>query len=567
MQKMKRVLAPALAVVLSVVSVVGPDMEAQAAKKAKLSAKKVSITVDKTKKVSVKNAKKGKVKWSIKNKKIASIKKSGKYAVKVKAKKKGKTTLTCKIKKNGKTTKLTCKITVSAKKSTKTTAPSSTAAPTPTANPGTSKPAGTSTPVTSSAPVITPTPVWTARPTIDPSRTAGPETLLQAGQKIFGNIGNCLTYNGGWGNKESQLQDPATMEYVKSEYNSFTLENEMKPDSILGGQPNLISVEEAKNLGYFIPDNYKDAEVPQLNFETVDAAMAVAKEYGLRMRAHTLLWHQQTPSWFFEEEYSRWGGEPATVDAMNARLEFYVRTVMDHFMDKEKELNGADGVGSIIYAWDVVNEYLHRTNAPTSLSWVSVYGDMGLEPSYVKDAFTYAYEELEKYGAENKVTLFNNDYDTYFVVEDTLKLIEFINRDKKVCGGIGMQSHLDVDRPTLEEYSQALDAFMGTGLEVQVTELDITINFDHEENFNYRDEGQTDVDQANFYGNYMDLLVFKQKNRDTRVSPKGITGVTIWGLYDTISWRDQMDPLLFGNGTDDPKLSYVAVMDVLLENK
>ena len=33
-----------------------------------------------------------------------------------------------------------------------------------------------------------------------------------------------------------------------------------------------------------------------------------------------------------------------------------------------------------------------------------------------------------------------------------------------------MQSHVDIKRPTLEEYGNALKAFINAGLEVQITE-------------------------------------------------------------------------------------------------
>lgn len=572
-KRTKHALASVLAAALTISSVGISSQETEAAKKISLSPKKVSLTEGKTKKVSVKNAKKGKVTWSIKNKKVASLKKSGKYAVKVKAKKKGTTSLICKVKKKGKVTKKTCKITVKAKAKEQPVSPSPSTEPTATATAA----AATQTPVptNSATPVPSPTPVWT----VDPNRTAGPETLLEASKGVFENLGTCLTYNGGnWGvYKPSQLQEAETMEYVRKNYNSFTLENEMKPEALLattgnGWNPSAdtISVEEAKALGYYIPDNYKEATVPRLRFDVVDATLEAAKKYGVRMRGHTLMWHQQTRTWFFCKDYKQ--GSKVSKEVMDARLEFFVRNVMDHVMDKEKELNGENGAGSIVYAWDVVNEYLHRDNAATSPSWADVYGDMGLTPTYVKDAFTYAYEELEKYGVQDKVVLFNNDYDTYFEVDDMVKLVNYINSDKKVCGGIGMQSHVDVDRPTLAEYAAAVDAFLATGLEVQITELDVTINFDHVEDgqgndFGHLDAGQTEEDQALFFHDLMTLLVNKQKNRDKTVSPKGITGVTIWGLYDACSWRNGMSPLLADQNMTDFKPSYFAVLDALKAGK
>lgn len=284
--------------------------------------------------------------------------------------------------------------------------------------------------------------------------------------------------------------------------------------------------------------------------ETIDGVLAIAKQHNIRMRAHTLMWHQQTPTWFFKKNYD---DDEAVVDeaTMNARLEFFVRTVMRYTMQKEKELTGE--VGSIVYAWDVLNEYIHRSNAAAATTWVSVYGDMGLKPTYVKAAFEYAYDELKKENVQDKVTLFYNDYDTYFSVDDELALISYINEgeEAKICGGIGMQSHVDIKRPTLEEYGNALKAFINAGLEVQITELDITIIFDTDETdgrtptYAYKNEKETEADQAAFTKDFIKQIVDIQKNRDKTISPKGITGITVWGISDQTSWRGSCKPLFF----------------------
>lgn len=526
MKQIKSVIARILIAALVLgMAPVAQDVQSNAAAKVKLSAKKLTISVKKSKKLSVKNAKKYKISWKVKSKKIATIKKSGKYAVKVTGKKSGKTTITCTLKKGKNKKKLTCKVTISGKTVVK---------PTPT-------------PRTVSEP--TPTPTATAAATATPTPESKP-SIKEAYSGVIDNIGTCLTYNQTWNNR-TQMQEKDTMAFVDKHFNSFTLENEMKPESMLGSQSaTLMSVAEAKQQGYVIGDNYKETTVPKLNLETIDGVLAIAKEHGLRMRAHTLMWHQQTPTWFFKEGYQA-DGKVVDAETMNARLEYFVRTMVRYVMDKEIELTGE--AGSLVYAWDVVNEYVHRSNAATSPTWTSVYGDMELKPTYVKAAFQYAYDELKKKNVQDKVTLFYNDYDTYFSIEDEIALVNYINEgeEAKICGGIGMQSHVDIERPTLEQYGAALDAFLATGLEVQITELDITINFDSDETdgreptFAYKNEGQTNEDQAAFTKDFMKMIVEKHKNRDKAVSPKGITGLTIWGIYDSISWRSNCKPLFF----------------------
>lgn len=114
-----------------------------------------------------------------------------------------------------------------------------------------------------------------------------------------------------------------------------------------------------------------------------------------------------------------------------------------------------------------------------------------------------------------------------------------------------MQSHVDIKRPTLEEYGNALKAFINAGLEVQITELDITINFDTDETdgrtptYAYKNEKETEADQAAFTKDFIKQIVDIQKNRDKTISPKGITGITVWGISDQTSWRGSCKPLFF----------------------
>ena len=548
---MKRQIAAMLAMAMCVTALAGAG-EAEAKAKPKLSKTSLSIQAGASKTVKVKNAKGAKVSWKAGNKKI-TIKKAGKYAVKITGKSAGKSVLTCKVKAK-KTYSLKCRVTVK-KKAGQT--PKVSPAATNTAAPGTNAPA-TATP-TGNPSAGTPSSAPTAAPgendaTKAPQKTELPPvegSILESYKDTFEYMGSCLNY-GAFG----QLQDEKTLQFVKNHFNSFTLENEMKPEAILGDEITGITKEEAASLGYVVPESYTEDVVPKLDFDTIDNALKAAKDNGLKVRAHTLVWHSQTPQWFFLAGYN--GRKSTTKEIMDARLEFYIRSVMKHVMDKEKELTGE--AGSIVYTWDVVNEYLNRGNSP----WDRVYGNGGMEPSYVKKAFQVAYSMVKEYGVQDKVALVNNDFDTYFRPDEIVALVNFINEgeEAKICNAIGMQSHVDITRPTLEEYGTALDKFLATGLEVQITELDVTINFDHEgKTWQYKDKGETDEQQAAFVSDFMKLVVKKQRERDKTVNPKGITGVTIWGLYDTISWRSACSPLLFKGSIYEAKPSYQAFLD------
>ena len=62
--------------------------------------------------------------------------------------------------------------------------------------------------------------------------------------------------------------------------------------------------------------------------------------------------------------------------------------------------------------------------------------------------------------------------------------------------------------------------------------------------YSYVDENETSADQAKYVGQLMKTILEKNRNRDKNVNPKGVTGITLWGLYDTISWRASCSPLL-----------------------
>ena len=351
------------------------------------------------------------------------------------------------------------------------------------------------------------------------------QTLRSTYGSTYGHVGTCINY--------SQLTNQSVLNHVKSQYNSITLENEMKPDSLLGGYANKISVSQAKSMGYYIPDNYKESTVPKINFDTVDKVMKICYENGIGMRAHTLVWHSQTPQWFFKNEYSASNGY-VSQSVMDARMEFYIKTVMNHVYSSR--------YGSCVYAWDVVNEYLHATNS----GWEAVYGKCGNRPAFVKRAYQYAYDCLDYYGLSGKVSLFYNDFNTYMEVNDVITMINYINSDKKLCNGVGMQSHVGTTFPSVDYYTQALKAFVNAGFEVQITELDTS--------------SKSISDQANYVYQLM-----KNVN-SVKKSGGNISGITLWGISDDVSWISASEyPLLFSS-LNVPKDSYYKFIQAYNES-
>ncbi|MGB8452056.1 MAG: endo-1,4-beta-xylanase [Anaerocolumna sp.] len=357
--------------------------------------------------------------------------------------------------------------------------------------------------------------------TDSPSGTA---TLLDT-------YGNVLQYSGAAVNS-SQLNNATTLNVIKTQYNSITMENEMKPDAVLGSSPALISVSQAEANGYYIPSGYTESTVPNLNFGTIDSVLQTCYNNGLKLRAHTLVWHGQTPSWFFRTGYSS-SGSYVSQAVMDARMEMYIKTYMNHVY--------LGDYGSVVYAWDVVNEYLHASSS----GWSAIYGsNLGTTPSYVKKAFQYAHDCLSYFGLTDSVSLFYNDYNTYEVADNIVSLVNFINSGTKLCNGVGMQSHLNTSYPSVSAYKSAMQKFLNAGFEVQLTELDV---------------GNTSASAQASYTYDLMSAILALKN-----AGGNITGTTWWGLYDSVSWRSSSSPLLFSNLTT-PKTSYYSALQAYMD--
>lgn len=352
---------------------------------------------------------------------------------------------------------------------------------------------------------------------------AANETLLNTYGKVFGRSGNCVTLN--------QLRDPATLSHIKTHYNSITLENEMKPDAMLGYQPSLIRQETAKEMGYYVPSSMQETYVPKINFDTIDQVLKICYENGIGVRAHTLVWHSQTPDWFFRVGYSTKYGY-VSESQMNNRMEYYIKSVMNHVYTSK--------YGSVVYTWDVVNEYLHATPS----GWSKIYGNCGNKPAFVKRAFQYAYDCLAYFKLTNKVSLMYNDFNTYMEVNDVITMIRYINAEKKICNGVGMQSHLGTTFPSVSYYTAALQAFVNAGFEVQITELDAT--------------NKSDTDLANYLYELMKNVLKIKK------SGGNITGLTWWGLSDQVTWIKGERPLIFSS-LNVPKSAYYRVIQAYNE--
>ena len=326
----------------------------------------------------------------------------------------------------------------------------------------------------------------------------------------------------------SEFTQSATKDLILKHYNSVTIGNELKPEAVL---------DQAATIEY-MNSNGGDQTNPQVSLKQAAAMLKFCEDNNLDLRGHVLVWHSQTPDWFFKENYDA-DADFVSPEIMDKRMENYIKNVMNAIKTEYPNLN--------VYSWDVVNEAASDSgtmrNAGAysqgdgSSGWVSVYGDQ----SYIKKAFRYA----RKYAPQG-CKLFYNDYNEYS--DSKLKYIksEILQPlvDEKLIDGMGMQSHIGMSSPSISQYENALREYSDMGLEIQITELDVSLR------------SNTDEDLLSLAERYRQCFEMYKRVKDDGVN---LSAVVLWGITDSTSWIGGY-PLLFDKDYQ-AKDAYYSVID------
>lgn len=261
---------------------------------------------------------------------------------------------------------------------------------------------------------------------------------------------------------------------LSTHYNSITAENDMKFERV-----------------HPLEELY--------SFEAADKIADFAAVNGMKLRGHTLVWHNQTSDWVFDG---------ADRETLLARMKSHIETVVGRYK-------------GIIYGWDVVNEAIEDKSGVwlRESKWLNLIGE-----DFIAKAFEYAHE------ADPNALLFYNDYNECNP-EKRDKIIRLIQslKDKNVpIHGIGLQGHWNLNGPSLEEIREAIERYAATSLKLQVTELDISM-FDHEDKRTDLTEPSEEMleKQAERYEQVFQLF---REYKDV------ITAVTFWGAADDYTW-------------------------------
>jgi len=321
-------------------------------------------------------------------------------------------------------------------------------------------------------------------------------------------------------------------EIIKYQFNSVTFTNLMKAEFMLNKSACQNSAKSGDGM-------------PVLKFDTVVDGLEFCKENNIKMRGHTLVWHTQAPEWFFRTGYND-NGSYVDKNTMKKRMESYIKQMIE-FVDYYYP--------GVIDVWDVVNEAVETANGQfdSSSGWNTRtkygnnqtnpwYATMG--PDYVFEAFRFA----RKYAAKGTKLIYN-DFNT-FQSPKTDRICTLVQKLKaeNLIDGVGLQSYLGPSWPNRSDYKKAIQRFASLGVEVQITELTISI-----------DSGNNKfTTQANQYGEVFKIY------KDLKKSGVNITSVTVFGLQDHYLFytNDSTETRLW-DGNLKKKSAYTSVLNAL----
>jgi len=359
------------------------------------------------------------------------------------------------------------------------------------------------------------------------SALAAPATLKEAYREAFllGTAVNDAIVSG---------EDAAQQALAVAHFNAITLENSMKAE-VLHPEPG------------------------RWDFARADAFVEFGRRHGMFIVGHTLVWHNQTPAWFFQDAQ----GQPAGTATMRERMRQYIHTVAGRYAGK-------------VQAWDVVNEQIGEDGQYRDTSWVRAYGGDG--DALLRDAFRFASE------AAPDAELYYNDFNAWRPekVAGIVRMVKMLQAHGIRIDGIGIQGHWGLNYPSLADIEAAIDAYHAAGVKVMVTELDVDVlpltregqiigqgmahpQFQLPEFKRFLDpyrEGLPEAVQRQLADRYAELFALFLRKRER------LARVSVWGVADDMSWKNGYPipgrtnyPLLFDRARQ-PKPALEAVLAV-----
>ncbi len=295
--------------------------------------------------------------------------------------------------------------------------------------------------------------------------------------------------------RQSSGRDTLATQIVQQHFNAIVAENCMKSGELL-----------------------KDDKT--YDFTQADEFVQFGVDNNLNIVGHTLIWHSQLPRWFCVDD----NGENVSPDELKERMRNHIHTVVGRYKGKIK-------------GWDVVNEAILEDGSYRNSQFYQILGE-----EFIPLAFEYAQE------ADPDAQLYYNDYNEWYPGkrETVVRLINTLKERGIRIDGIGMQGHIGLNGPSLEEYQATIDDYANAGVKVLVTELDMSalpeprriVGANLTDTESYRQEidpytdGLPEEVALEWNNRMMDFFNLFIENSDH------IIRVTMWGVSDGDSWKN-----------------------------
>lgn len=254
------------------------------------------------------------------------------------------------------------------------------------------------------------------------------------------------------------------------------------------------------------------------DFILADQFVEYAQKHNLTIIAHAPIWHSQCARWICHNE----DGSLVSKEQLKENMRNYINTVYGHFRGKIK-------------GYDVVNEAIEDNGSYRKSDFYKIMGE-----EYIDWAFQCAQE------ADPNTELYYNDYSMAEPGKRTtvVKLIQRLKSKGIRIDAVGLQTHIGMDFPDFKEYEKSIKAFVEAGVDVQLTETDMSIlpnpytGADVSTRFQYTEDkdpyknGITKEQLKPWQKRFKELFAIVNKYS------KNVKRVTFWGITDASSWKN-----------------------------
>ncbi len=244
----------------------------------------------------------------------------------------------------------------------------------------------------------------------------------------------------------------------------------------------------------------------QYDFTRSDALMDWAISHNIRVRGHTLVWHEGNPDWL----------AGALAEGGGAKLmREHIRAVAGRYAGR-------------LAHWDVVNEAINpvdkQQHGLRATPWLKALG-----PSYIDIAFN-AVAEADP-AALRVLNEFGVDYALDWQEGRRVALLKLLGDMLKrgvPVQAVGLQAHLDASITQLDQtiLSRFVNDITSMGLKVIVTELDVR------DDRLPADIASRDIAVASHARAWLDAVL----------PNPAVLGVLSWGITDRRSWLNDIFP-------------------------